>query len=76
MGNDKIIQMLEQVGIKPTPKRILVLRVIVTSDRSLSLTDLETKLLSLEKSSVFRVLTLFLEHDIVHTAEASVAASA
>lgn len=69
METDKIIQMLEQAGIKPTSNRILVLRTIMESDRPLSLTDLEAKLLSLEKSSVFRVLTLLLEHGVIHAVE-------
>ncbi|MCM1151639.1 MAG: transcriptional repressor [Alistipes sp.] len=69
MGNDEIVKMLEQAGIKPTSNRILVLRTILESDRPSSLTDLETKLLSLEKSSVFRVLTLLLEHGVVHAVE-------
>ena len=56
--------MLEQAGIKPTPNRILVLSDIVSSDRPLSLSDIEVKLESLEKSSVFRVLTLLLDAEI------------
>lgn len=69
MYSDNIECMLEQAGVKPTSNRILVLRTIVESDRPLSLTDLEAELLSLEKSSVFRVLTLLLEHGIVHAVE-------
>ena len=57
--------MLEQAGIKPTPNRILVLSDIVSSDRPLSLSDIEVKLESLEKSSVFRVLTLLLDAGII-----------
>ena len=61
--------MLEQAGIKPTPNRILVLSDIVSSDRPLSLSDIEVKLESLEKSSVFRVLTLLLDAGIIHAVE-------
>lgn len=69
MYSDNIERMLEQAGIKPTSNRILVLRTIVESDRPLSLIDLEAELVSLERSSVFRVLTLFLEHGIIHAME-------
>lgn len=69
MDRDEIVKMLEAVGIKPTSNRILVLRSIVASDRPLSLTDLENELLSLEKSSIFRVLTSFLDHGLIHAVE-------
>lgn len=69
MGNDGVIEILERAGIKPTSNRILVLRALVKSACPLSLSDLEIKLLSLEKSSVFRVLTLLLKHGVVHTIE-------
>lgn len=35
----------------------------------MSIADLEDTLLTVDKSSIFRVLTLFLEHDIVHAFE-------
>ncbi|MCM1079893.1 MAG: transcriptional repressor [Bacteroidales bacterium] len=69
MGNDAVIEILEKAGIKPTSNRILVLRAVLNSGRPLSLSELEMKLLSLEKSSVFRVLTLLLKHGVVHTIE-------
>lgn len=61
--------MLNTAGIKPTSNRILVLRAIVESNNPVSLTDLETLLLSLEKSSIFRVLRLFLEKGVLHSIE-------
>lgn len=69
MSNDKVIAILENAGIKPTSNRILVLRALMGSRSPLSLSDLETKLLSLEKSSVFRVLTLLQKHGVLHTIE-------
>ena len=69
MGNDDVVEMLEKACIKPTSNRILVLRAIMRNSRPQSLAELERKLLSLEKSSVFRVLTLLLKHGVVHTVE-------
>lgn len=69
MGNDDVVEMLEKACIKPTSNRILVLRAIMRNSRPQSLAELEQKLLSLEKSSVFRVLTLLLKHGVVHTVE-------
>lgn len=60
---------LEHKGVKPTANRILVLKALKTSARPMCLSDLEEALWTLDKSSIFRVLTLFLEHDIVHTFE-------
>ncbi len=62
-------EMLEEAGIRPTPNRILVLREILKSDSPLSLTDLEGSLETLDKSSIFRVITLLAQHHIVHGIE-------
>ncbi len=66
---DGIERQLLEKGVKPTANRILVYRALDGKDRPLCLSDLETELDTLDKSSIFRVLTLFLEHDIVHAVE-------
>ncbi len=60
---------LERREVKPTSNRILVLRSLVEAGRPVSLSDLEAQIASMDKSSVFRTLTLFLEKDIVHSFE-------
>lgn len=60
---------LEAKGIRPTANRILVLKALDEAGRPASLTDLEAQIESMDKSSVFRTLTLFLEKDIVHSFE-------
>ena len=60
---------LEAKGIKPTANRILVLKALDEAGRPASLADLEAQIESVDKSSVFRTLTLFLEKDIVHSFE-------
>lgn len=65
----KAEQILERVGIKPTANRILVVRELAASEHPLSLTELEAKIESMEKSSVFRVLSLLLQHHAVHAVE-------
>lgn len=60
---------LEAKGIRPTANRILVLKVLGEAGHPMSLTDLETQIESMDKSSVFRTLTLFLEKDLVHSFE-------
>ena len=51
--------------MRPTANRILVLRALRESAYPMSLADLENHLETLDKSSIFRVLTLLLEHDII-----------
>ena len=50
---------LEAKGIRPTANRILVLKALGEAGHPMSLTDLETQIESMDKSSVFRTLTLF-----------------
>lgn len=60
---------LERKKVKPTANRILVLKALKDAGKPMSISDLEDVLLTVDKSSIFRVLTLFLEHDIVHAFE-------
>lgn len=60
---------MERKGVKPTANRILVAKILFNSDRPLTLSDLENMLVSLDKSSIFRVLSLFLTHDMIHAFE-------
>ena len=69
MDTQLIIKRLEAKGIKPTANRILVLKTLVKENAPLSLSDLERRMISMNKSSIFRTLTLFLEHDVVHAFE-------
>ena len=56
-------------GIRPTANRILVAQALARSGRPVSLTELETALDTIDKSGIFRTLTLFREHHLVHTIE-------
>ncbi|HIZ33748.1 MAG TPA: transcriptional repressor [Candidatus Bacteroides merdigallinarum] len=69
MEQTDITAHLEHKGVKPTANRILVLKALKASAKPMCLADLEEVLWTLDKSSIFRVLTLFLEHDIVHAFE-------
>ncbi len=69
MEQNDITAYLERKGVKPTANRILVLKTLKESDRPMCLSDLENELITMDKSSIFRVLTLFQEQEIVHTFE-------
>ena len=58
---------LEEREIKPTAVRILVLRALSDTPFAVSLTDLETQLETIDKSSIFRTLTLFQAHHLIHS---------
>ena len=61
---------LTNKGIRPTANRILVLRELMNSSHPVSLADLECTLgFSIDKASIFRVLELFAEKDVVHVIE-------
>ncbi|MDY5547147.1 MAG: transcriptional repressor [Prevotella sp.] len=69
MDSKEAIARLEAKDIKPTANRILVLKMLVMMRRPMSLSMLDEKMPNMDKSSIFRVLTLFLEHDVVHAFE-------
>ena len=69
MNSQDIISRLESKGIRPTANRILVMKTLMGEQNPQSLSNLERKMVSMDKSSIFRTLTLFLEHDVVHTFE-------
>lgn len=70
MNNQEIENALEAKGVKPTANRILVMRELLKANHPVSLADLEEMIgLTMNKGSVFRVLELFAEHDVVHSIE-------
>lgn len=69
MNSQDIISRLESKGVRPTANRILVMKTLMGEQNPQSLSNLERKMVSMDKSSIFRTLTLFLEHDVVHAFE-------
>lgn len=63
-------QILADKGVKPTANRILVMKALTQASRPLSLADVEELLeFSMDKASIFRVLELFAEKEVVHVIE-------
>ncbi|MBD5285054.1 MAG: transcriptional repressor [Bacteroides sp.] len=69
MNRSEIENILTNKGIKPTANRILVLKELVRSTHPVNLADLEMTLAPMDKASIFRVLELFSEKDIIHVIE-------
>lgn len=61
--------LLKERGIRPTAVRLLVARLLSQSESPLSLADIEEKLDTAPKSTIFRTLTLFQVHNLVHSIE-------
>ena len=69
MSSEDCEALLVAHDIKPTANRIVVAKALAEAERPMSLTELEYKILSIDKSGVFRALTLFREHHLVHVIE-------
>lgn len=63
---ESIAQHLEKHGVRATAVRILVWRTLVNLDYAFSLSDLETLLPSVDRSTLFRALTLFSDKEMLH----------
>lgn len=69
MDEANCVKLLEEHGIKPTSNRIVVVKALASSIQPQSLAELESKLGTVDRSNVFRALTLFREHHLVHAIE-------
>lgn len=69
MNSQSAILHLQQKGIRPTANRILVYQKLANETQPVTLSSLEARLPSMDKSSIFRVLTLFVEQDVAHAFE-------
>lgn len=66
MDNKQLEKRLEHFGIRVTPVRQLLYTVLEQASTAMSLADLEVELRTVDKSSIFRNLQLFLEAGLVH----------
>ncbi len=67
MRQEDCVKLLAEHDVKATSNRIVVLRTLALSARPLTLAELEQKILSIDKSGIFRALMLFREHHLLHT---------
>ena len=61
--------MLEARGVKPTSTRLLVVRALDKHRHPMSLRELDDVLDTVDRSTIFRTLTLLLEHHLIHVIE-------
>lgn len=67
MEENSYLDLLTRRKIQPTAIRILVLQAMMQANRTVSLLDLENILDTVDKSSIFRTITLFLSHHLAHS---------
>ena len=60
-------EILKRAGIPATPNRLIVVDALSRAHGPLALADLETMLPTMERSGIFRVLTLLAENHVTHT---------
>lgn len=63
---EQIENILADAGVKPTAIRIMVMQEIIAYNHPFTLADMEERLCTVDKSTLFRTLTLFLEHKLLH----------
>lgn len=61
--------LLLQAGIRPSPARILVARELMAAGGVMSAQQLEERLLTVDRSSITRTLTLFSARGLVHVVD-------
>ncbi|KAA6340190.1 hypothetical protein EZS27_011934 [termite gut metagenome] len=67
MNEKNYLDKLANREIKPKAIWILILKTMLHVRRSVSLLDLETLLDSVDKSTIFRTISLFLSHRLIHS---------
>lgn len=63
---ESVLKKLASREVKPTPNRLLVLEAIMSASSPVSLADLEAILETVDRSSIFRTLNLFMSRHLVH----------
>lgn len=69
MENSAATSLLSAHDIKPTANRIVIIKAMAAIGRPISMKELEREIHTIDKSNIFRTLTLFKEHHLVHTME-------
>lgn len=59
-------ELLKEHGIRPTANRLLVLKALCEAEGPQTMTELEDRIVSIDKSNIFRALMTFREHHLVH----------
>lgn len=69
MTTDSPENLLSRAAVRPTANRILVVRALAAASAPMSLIELEQELITLDRSSISRVLSLLASAHLVHALE-------
>jgi Fur family ferric uptake transcriptional regulator len=69
MNESAITALMQEHDIRPTANRIIVAKALAEESRPLTMTELDDRIGSIDKSGIFRTLTLFKEQHLVHVLE-------
>ncbi len=69
MNRSDTERILNEGGVRPTAMRLLVYEELSRTGRPLSLREMEERMPTAERSTIFRTLTLLLQHHLVHAIE-------
>ena len=69
MTSEDIASRLSGRGVKPTAMRILVYKTLMDCVRPVSLREIDDKMVTAERSTIFRTLTLLLQQRLIHAIE-------
>ncbi len=64
---EQYIKKLNDRNIKPTSIRLLIIKAMMEFEHAFSLFDLELKLETVDKSTIYRTIQLFQENGIIHS---------
>jgi Fur family ferric uptake transcriptional regulator len=66
MDEAKSIEILLEHGIRPTANRLLLIKVLSKAEHPLTMKELEDLVDTIDKSNIFRTLSLFRDQHLVH----------
>lgn len=66
MDETRYLKELEQREIRPTAMRLLILKTMMKHEEAFSLLDLENELDTVDKSTIYRTIMLFLGRHLIH----------
>ena len=66
MNEAECIKLLLEHGIRPTANRIVLVKALAETERPLTMMELEERIETIDKSNIFRALTIFKENHLVH----------
>jgi len=66
MADNELIELLNRHNVRPTANRLIIARTLSSVNRPMSLIELEDLIDSIDKSGIFRTLSLFRENHLVH----------